>query len=108
MPMYNKLIRDRIVEILENEGLNYNVRVLEEDEYLSEIKKKLHEEVKEFEQTTNKIEALEELSDILELTYAALAAQEQSFEELESFRLEKRRERGSFEKRLFLIEVENR
>lgn len=107
MPIYNKLIRNRIVEILENEGLNYNVRVLEEDEYLAEIKKKLYEEVKEFEQTTNQTDALEELSDILELIHAALAVHKKSFEELEAVRLKKQRERGGFEKRLFLIDVED-
>ena len=44
MPTYNKLIRDRILEIIEKDNLAYNARVLEPEEHLTEIKKKLYEE----------------------------------------------------------------
>ena len=41
MPVYNKLIRDRILEIIEADGLSYNARTLAPEEHLTEIKKKV-------------------------------------------------------------------
>ena len=43
MPTYNKLVRDRILEIIEKDNLSYNARVLLPEEHLTEIKKKLSE-----------------------------------------------------------------
>ncbi|WP_336638203.1 hypothetical protein [Lysinibacillus fusiformis] len=61
MPTYNKLIRDHILEIIEKDNLSYNARVLVPEEHLTEIKKKLYEEVKEFDETANEIDGLEEM-----------------------------------------------
>ncbi|WAA13354.1 nucleoside triphosphate pyrophosphohydrolase [Fervidibacillus halotolerans] len=108
MPVYNKLIRDRILEILDKEGLSYNYRILENNEHLKEIKKKLYEEVKEFDEATNEHDALEELADVLELIHASLKVYNKSFDELEVIRVKKKNNRGGFDKGLYLIDVEDR
>lgn len=66
MPVYNKLVRDRIPEIIENSGKKFTTRILGDNEYINELKKKLVEEMEEYQQTETNEDALEELADILE------------------------------------------
>ncbi|WP_369916775.1 phosphoribosyl-ATP pyrophosphohydrolase [Lysinibacillus sp. 2017] len=108
IPIYNKLIRDRILEILESIRLTYNAYTLLPDQYLTEIKKKLYEEVKEFDETTNEMDAIEEMADVLELLHAALKVYGKSFDELEAVRIKKKDERGGFDKGLYLIDVQDK
>lgn len=90
MPVYNKLVRDNILNIIQKDGLRYESRLLKPEEHLVEIKKKLYEEVKEFDETTNTHDALEEMADILELLHAALRVQNHTFEDLEQIRVAKK------------------
>lgn len=108
MPTYNKLIRDRILEIIAADGLSYNARTLLPAEHLTEIKKKLYEEVQEFDETTNEVDALEELADVLELIHAALKVYGKSYEELETVRVRKREQRGGFDNGDYLLDVEDK
>lgn len=52
MPIYNKLVRDNILEIIKAEGLSYNVRILTSDELL--VKVKMIEEAHEFMEAVEK------------------------------------------------------
>lgn len=105
MPIYNKLIRDRILEIIEEDGKTYDMEILSKERHEEEIKAKLTEEVHEYQATQNDQEALEELADILELIHAALPLHNASFEQLEEVRLKKKEKRGGFDKGIYLIEV---
>ncbi len=96
--IYNKLIRDRIPEIIHKAGHESKIRVLDDVEYGIYLRKKLQEEVDEFQES----QSLEELADILEVLYALAAAQGKTPEDLEALRADKRERRGGFEKRLFL------
>ncbi|MDN7245189.1 nucleoside triphosphate pyrophosphohydrolase [Planococcus shenhongbingii] len=107
MPIYNKLVRDAIPEVIEKTGKEFSIRTLGEDEYKIELKKKLGEELTEYEEAKTNEEAVEELADILELLHAATKIHGSSFEELEKVRKAKAEKRGGFEKRIFLIEVED-
>lgn len=107
MPVYNKLVRDKILEIIEAENLAYQSRVLKPEEHLTEIKKKLYEEVKEFDETINREDALEEMADVLELLHAALKVYGAEFTELEAIRVNKKKKRGGFDEGLYLIDVED-
>lgn len=107
MPVYNKLVRDLIPQVIEKSGSKYTTRILEPSEHLTEIKNKLFEEVKEFGETNNRQDALEELADILELIHAALPIHEATYEELENIRIAKKEKRGGFEEGIYLIEVED-
>jgi predicted house-cleaning noncanonical NTP pyrophosphatase (MazG superfamily) len=100
---YNKLVRDKIPEIIEKEGHKAKHHVLSEQEYLAELDKKLNEEVKEYQEAKN----LEEMADILEVLYATCKAHGYTVEELEAKRREKLEARGGFDNKLYLEYVEN-
>ena len=107
MPVYNKLVRDKILEIIESDGLAYNARILESGELLKEIKAKMIEEAKEFQAAETANESLEELADVLELIHTALSTLGRTFEELNEVRLQKKVKRGGFEKAVYLVDIED-
>lgn len=107
MPTYNKLVRDRIPEIIANTGKLYTSRILDESEYITEVNKKMGEELTEYLETTTAEDAIEELADLLELIHAAAAHHSSTFEELNKVRVEKAKKRGVFNERIFLVEVED-
>lgn len=107
MPTYNKLIRDRIPEIIEKTGKNFETRILEEDEYINCLKTKLREELDEYFNAENDEEAVEEMADILELMNFLAEVHGGSMDKVEEIRKEKAEKRGSFKEKIFLIEVED-
>ncbi|WP_339226065.1 nucleoside triphosphate pyrophosphohydrolase [Oceanobacillus sp. FSL K6-2867] len=107
MTTYNKLVRDRIPEIIKDSGKDLKTETLNHDRYILELKKKLSEEMIEYQSASTKKEQLEELADILELIHSLLHVHGASFEELEQIRADKAAERGSFDEKTFLIEVED-
>ena len=98
---YNKLIRDKIPEIISASGKQSTVRTLTQEEFLKALQDKLQEELDEYLQSND----VEELADILEVINAILDCQNMDFQELEEIRIEKKEERGGFEKRMFLLKV---
>lgn len=98
---YNKLVRDRIPEIIETDGKGCTIAILSNEDYLEMLDRKLDEELAEYHKDQN----LEEMADLLEVLYAAAVARGYSIEELEDCRLKKREKRGGFEKRILLQEV---
>ncbi len=107
MPVYNKLIRDKIPAIIELSRKNYQIRTLSDQEYRTELRKKLQEEMDEYLQANADSNALEELADLLEVIYALAETHGSSQVELEQLRAKKTDERGGFREKLFLIEVED-
>ena len=98
---YNKLVRDRIPEIIEASGKTCVTEVLSDEEYLKMIDAKLDEELAEYHKDQN----IEELADLLEVIRTAAIARGYSVEELEKVRAEKAAKRGGFEKKILLKEV---
>lgn len=107
MAIYNKLVRDKILEMIEEKGLSYYARTLESEEFIKAIKAKMIEEATEFHEAKNSQESVEELADLLELIHTAIRVLGVSFEELEATREQKKKIRGGFEKRIFLLDVED-
>jgi len=105
MTIYNKLIRDRIPEIIQESGGECVVEVLTEQDYLKELQRKSQEELNEYLVASNSEEVIEELADILEVIYSLTQCHGFSIEELEKVRQHKKNKRGAFDKRLFLVEV---
>ena len=103
MPKYNKLIRDKIPEIIEASGKTCTVEVLSDEDYLKMVDAKLDEELAEYHTDQN----IEELADLMEVIYAAAKARGYSAEELENVRKSKAEKRGAFNKKLLLKEVSN-
>lgn len=100
--IYNKLVRDKIAQFIEQNGGKANTKILTEEEYLKELNKKLEEEVKEYLQSGE----VEELADIEEVVLALVKLKGVSAEKFEEIRLQKVEKRGAFENKLFLIDVE--
>lgn len=98
---YNKLIRDRIPEIIRAQGRHCITEVLSDEAYLKMVDAKLDEELAEYHKDQN----LEELADLVEVVYAAAAARGYTREQLEQIRAEKALKRGAFQKKLLLLEV---
>lgn len=103
MKTYHKLIRDKISEIIKADGKVCVTRILSDEEYVDALEKKLNEEVAEYQTDKN----LEELADILEVLQAICIARGYTLEELETVRAKKAKERGGFEKKIFLESVED-
>jgi predicted house-cleaning noncanonical NTP pyrophosphatase (MazG superfamily) len=105
MPTYNKLVRDGIPKIIEKEGKTYKTVILDDNQFKSELQKKLKEEVEEYLDAKSDQEAVEELADVLEVIHALVETHGASFEKLEHVRKTKAKERGGFKEKIFLIEV---
>lgn len=102
MKIYNKLVRDKIPEIMLKNGAKPITRILSDEEYILELKNKLQEEVAEFLESDN----IEEVADIEEVLLAILKAKKVSLEEFEQIRTTKKEKRGSFDKKIFLEKEE--
>lgn len=104
MISYNKLIRDKIPEIIEEDGNESEIRVLNDNEYLDELNKKLQEELNEYLESGE----VEELADIAEILYAIARHKGVDAKEFDEIRISKAEKRGGFEKKLFLISVKEK
>lgn len=107
MPVYHKLVRDLIPQMISEDGKTCVIRVLEPGEHLGEIKTKMQEEALEFQGAASPTDAVEELADILELVHAALDVYGMSYEQLELIRVQKKEKRGGFSEGVNLVEVED-
>ncbi|MDP5275991.1 nucleoside triphosphate pyrophosphohydrolase [Chengkuizengella axinellae] len=105
MPIYNKLVRDLIPDIISNTGKKYHTRVLNESEFTTELRLKLKEELDEYLAANTDEDALDELADMLEVIHALASQHGASLEELDNIREVKVQKRGSFKEKIFLIEV---
>ena len=98
---YEKLVRDRIPEIIRASGKSCATEVLSDEAYLRMIDAKLDEELAEYHQEQN----LEELADLLEVLRAAVIARGYTLDKLESVRAQKAAKRGGFAQKILLKEV---
>ncbi|HEX3044944.1 MAG TPA: nucleoside triphosphate pyrophosphohydrolase [Bacillota bacterium] len=101
MPTYHKLVRDRIPDIIAAHGKQCTTEILSDAAYLDKLHQKLQEELDEYQQNHD----LSELADLLEVIYAVANARGMSRDELEQIRMRKAEERGSFERKILLVEV---
>ncbi len=99
--IYNKLVRNKIPEIIEASGKTCETEILSNEEYLQMLDKKLDEELAEYHQEQD----IEELADLLEVLYATAKARGYSIEELNHVRIEKQKARGGFDKKILLKTV---
>ena len=98
---YNKLVRDKIPEIIRSNGKVPIMHFASNEEYKKRLKAKLQEEVTEFLEDSNK----EELADILEVIYALCNLYGFDKNELEKTRKDKIKKRGGFKKKIILDNV---
>ena len=98
----NKLVRDNIPNIIENNGEKAITRILGDDEYKKELCKKLLEEANEVINAKSSDETLEELADVLEVLKTIAELNNKNLEDIIEISNRKKLERGSFKKRIFL------
>jgi predicted house-cleaning noncanonical NTP pyrophosphatase (MazG superfamily) len=105
MKEYNKLVRDRVPEIIKDSGETPHIKILSDDtEYMMELYLKLDEEVDEFKENLNIVE----LADVLEVVYSLGKCFNVSEKELDAIRQQKALSRGGFEGRTYLTSVEDK
>lgn len=105
MPTHNKLIRDRIPEIIKHNGKTPITRILNEKEYIEAIGKKIGEELTEYLEAETLEHKVEELADLLELINALAQHEDVTLEDVEKVRKQKAEQRGGFQERIFLVKT---
>ena len=99
--IHNKLVRDKIPQIIEQSGKICVTHILSDEEYAATLNAKLQEELNEYLADGS----MEELADLLEVMMAAAKARGHDFSEVEAIRREKAEKRGRFNDRIYLESV---
>ncbi len=104
---FNKLVRDKVIEnMLDNNDQAPDWYELDDQAFVTELKKKLLEETNEFINESDDGQIIEELADIQEIINNLLKAYKLSKEDLEKARIEKLRKNGGFNKKVFIKTIE--
>jgi predicted house-cleaning noncanonical NTP pyrophosphatase (MazG superfamily) len=98
-----KLVRDRIPELLSGRGIAHEVRVADPSELAALLQAKLSEEAAEFVAASDSQARIEELADVLEVVLALGRLDGIDRDSLEIVRAAKAAERGGFEARIVLV-----
>jgi len=98
---YNKLVRDKIPEIIESNSDVCKTRILDDEEFQIELNKKLVEEANEV-LNSPKEKLSDELADVLEIINTLADSNGLTVKEIEEIRKNKKEKRGGFDKKLFL------
>lgn len=99
MIKYDKLVRDRIPEIIEESGKHCETRILSKEEHFEYLNKKLGEELNEYLESGD----IEELVDLEEVLRGILFLKGIDYQEFDAIRQKKFDERGGFEKGIALL-----
>lgn len=100
--VHNKLVRDKIPEIINQAGKECKIKILNDDKYSNELKKKLCEEAKEVLETKSKQELIGEISDVLEIIDALKEVYKIDDQELIKAKNSKANKNGAFKEKIFL------
>ncbi len=100
---YNKLVRDRIPELIRESGRKYTSRILSDEEYLKALIDKVIEEMEDYRESGNE----EELADVYEALDCLMKFKNYEPLRMDYLKLMRRESRGSFMKRILLEEVED-
>ncbi|MEK7615213.1 MAG: NUDIX domain-containing protein [Patescibacteria group bacterium] len=98
---FDKLVRDRIPEIIQERGEIAMTHEANQEEYKKALQTKLVEELEEYLDS----EEPEELADLLEVIHSLTALHGTNREQLQLVQKQKHAERGGFEKRIILEET---
>lgn len=102
--VYNKLVRDKIPNIIEEKGETPVIKVLNENDYKKELEKKLYDEYKEVIEASGD-ERIEELADMLEVIRALASLENKNLNDIIDIADKKNKKRGAFDEKIFLEKV---
>lgn len=106
---YNKLVRDKIPEIIADNGSTSKIRILNQQEYLEALLEKMVEEAVEVKEAgSNRESLIKELGDVKEVMLAIMKIKDIQSDEVDLIRSNRKVERGAFEKRIFLEHTEDK
>lgn len=97
----NKLIRDHIPVQMLAKGITMHNRIMDKEEFIQKLKDKLLEECQEVNQSHTSEELIEELADVMEVIHTLSNTLELPIEQVEAKRIEKRKQKGGFEGKIF-------
>ena len=101
--VYNKLVRDNIPSQINNQdGRKAKYKILEDEEYIKELNKKLLEESHEFIEENKP----EELADIMEVIENIMRVKNISWDEVSTIKKEKKDKKGGFADKIYLEYVD--
>ena len=103
--IYNKLVRDRIPEIISSSNKVAKTSILEDDDYDRELRKKLLEESEEILNSLTKESLCEEIADLCEVIDTLIEFHNLDKAKVIEIQLKKKEDRGGFAKKTFLLEV---
>lgn len=98
---YNKLVRDKIPEIIRNNGEEPIIRILNDSQYKCELEKKLLEEYNEVIAASGK-DRIEELADMLEVISALAIVEGENLDSVIEVKNQKVLKRGAFNDKIYL------
>lgn len=96
-----KLVRDHIPDLMDEEGIRYESSILSDDAFKDALYEKLLEEAKEVVGASQD-ERLKELADVQEILDAITTMSGFTREQVRAVQQKRREARGSFEKRIML------
>lgn len=102
----DKLVRDKMPEIMRDSGVEISERVMEWDEYMQRLKDKLLEEAAEVYDASYAVDVTEELADLLEVMMTLAHVNKIEFQCVIQAAERKRAEKGGFYKRIYNAFVE--
>ena len=102
---HNKLVRDRIPEIISKSGIEYQTITLSEQEYQQALRQKLIEEAQEAA-TANNADLAIEIADLLEVVDALLKSYEIPHHNVLLEQDKKRASKGDFDNKTMLLWTE--
>jgi predicted house-cleaning noncanonical NTP pyrophosphatase (MazG superfamily) len=103
----NKLVRDKITEIMESKGSKLYAYKLNDQDFLKQLKLKLIEEASEVNRAQTEQEILEELADVLEIIHTLAKFHNISLNDLEKAQEDKRTQKGGYQERIFVTFAEH-
>ena len=101
---YNKLVRDRIPDIIFSNNETPVTRILNDAEYKKALEEKLYEEYEEV-LSSDGCNRCEELADMIEVISSLAKIENKTLEEIINLAEEKRAKRGGFDNKIFLEKV---
>lgn len=100
--IFNKLVRDKIPEIIEADGEKPDVEVLDPEKKKKELFNKLKEEVNEVTEAQNEAGLKKEIGDVLEVLEEIIKCYGLDEGEIREIQKKRREERGGFSKGVYL------